>query len=565
MPSATGGARGVGARRALWQSESSSRGMVSDVTILATVAVLMLVLVLLLLVLAHLRYLQKRRMLRDLKYRLDMDEITRGGAAGKGALAGEQQQEDGVLSALGRRWPKRLQSWHGLLIRMQDVQVGKLIGCGANSTVREGVWKKCVAVAVKTITPPWDGDGSGSAVDEGDVRARATASVGRSERRLSKEDMSVEELKEEYDRYLQGVIREVALHASFRHPNVLPVYGVCLEIEEDVQQGQASVVQQLAYCNLRQLIRRERPNWHTRVSLAVGIARGLEYMHTRPDGVFTHRDLKPENVLIKKTQDGPVPYEAMLCDFGISQIDGEKLSFGARGTMGYLAPELVPFLAGNFNGAGTMDTIGSANGDALPAPRGSDGWQLSENEIDNRKADVFSLGRVLCDLLTEMGNHRSDPMAAADMLVELERAEEAASSIDDSPAPGSKKRGSTDSSTSLREMSPNTSFTLAASAASSQEVALSAASITSMDLLEAALECGHVSFTRNQVPRTDGAPTGLLHAALLAVEVLPARRATTTQVLELLETTLRKIAKAPDHMRLTGPGSKAPSGNVSTP
>ena len=86
-----------------------------------------------------------------------------------------------------------------------------------------------------------------------------------------------------------------------------------------------------------------------------------------------------------------------------------------------------------------------------------------------------------------------------------------------------------------------------------------------MDLLEAALECGHVSFTRNQVPRTDGAPTGLLHAALLAVEVLPARRATTTQVLELLETTLRKIAKAPDHMRLTGPGSKAPSGNVSTP
>ena len=67
------------------------------------------------------------------------------------------------------------------------------------------------------------------------------------------------------------------------------------------------------------------------------IANGVDYIHSRNE---VHRDLKPANVLISKT----VPVQMKVSDFGLvkpTQDDGQYSQSGNRGTLSYMAPELL--------------------------------------------------------------------------------------------------------------------------------------------------------------------------------------------------------------------------------
>ncbi|MBA0601936.1 hypothetical protein Gorai_002138, partial [Gossypium raimondii] len=70
----------------------------------------------------------------------------------------------------------------------------------------------------------------------------------------------------------------------------------------------------------------------------VGIARGLEYLHRGCSTRILHFDIKPHNVLL---DDEFVP---KISDFGLAKLCLEKESAismtGARGTAGYIAPEV---------------------------------------------------------------------------------------------------------------------------------------------------------------------------------------------------------------------------------
>lgn len=83
-----------------------------------------------------------------------------------------------------------------------------------------------------------------------------------------------------------------------------------------------------------------RLTWVQRLKIAIGAARGLDYLHT---GVGTkhgviHRDVKSSNILLDEN------WEAMISDFGLSKIgpsnhSSSYVDASVKGTFGYIDPE----------------------------------------------------------------------------------------------------------------------------------------------------------------------------------------------------------------------------------
>ncbi|CAL9761177.1 unnamed protein product [Musa acuminata subsp. burmannicoides] len=79
-----------------------------------------------------------------------------------------------------------------------------------------------------------------------------------------------------------------------------------------------------------------RPSWDQRVQIALGIARGLLYLHEECISQIIHCDIKPQNVLL---DDNLVP---RISDFGLAKLlktDQTRTKTDIRGTKGYVAPE----------------------------------------------------------------------------------------------------------------------------------------------------------------------------------------------------------------------------------
>ncbi|XP_019051391.1 PREDICTED: G-type lectin S-receptor-like serine/threonine-protein kinase LECRK3 [Nelumbo nucifera] len=80
----------------------------------------------------------------------------------------------------------------------------------------------------------------------------------------------------------------------------------------------------------------EKPSWEHRVEMALGIARGVLYLHEECETQIIHCDIKPQNVLLDKN------YTAKISDFGLAKImmkDQTRTNTNVRGTAGYMAPE----------------------------------------------------------------------------------------------------------------------------------------------------------------------------------------------------------------------------------
>ncbi|KAG6385143.1 hypothetical protein SASPL_153971 [Salvia splendens] len=134
---------------------------------------------------------------------------------------------------------------------------------------------------------------------------------------------------------------EVGTIGTIQHVNLMRLIGLCHEGEkqllvyEYLQNGSLDL-------HLFKADESKVLGWSTRYQIALGIARGLVYLHEKCRDCIIHCDIKPENILL----------DADFCpkvgDFGLAKLIGRDFSrvlTTMRGTRGYLAPEWLSGVA----------------------------------------------------------------------------------------------------------------------------------------------------------------------------------------------------------------------------
>lgn len=155
---------------------------------------------------------------------------------------------------------------------------------------------------------------------------------------------------------------EVLMLSLLRHPNLVNLIGYCAEGDQRLL-----VYEYMQLGSLEDHLHYLRPDqkpldWNTRMTIAAGAAKGLEYLHTEANPPVIYRDLKSSNILLGEG------FNPKLSDFGLAKFgpSGDKSHVSTRimGTHGYCAPEYLT------SGKLTM------------------------------KSDIFSFGVVLLELIT---------------------------------------------------------------------------------------------------------------------------------------------------------------------
>ncbi|XP_059450401.1 PR5-like receptor kinase [Corylus avellana] len=142
-------------------------------------------------------------------------------------------------------------------------------------------------------------------------------------------------------------INEVASISRTSHVNIVTLLGFCYErskralIYEFMPNGSLDKFiydkgSQITNCHL---------DSKTMFQIAVGIARGLEYLHRGCNTRILHFDIKPHNILLDED------LRPKISDFGLAKRCKTKESIvlltGMRGTAGFIAPEVF---SRNFGG-----------------------------------------------------------------------------------------------------------------------------------------------------------------------------------------------------------------------
>ncbi|KAL2338598.1 hypothetical protein Fmac_013044 [Flemingia macrophylla] len=166
------------------------------------------------------------------------------------------------------------------------------------------------------------GRGGYSEVYKGDLSDGRTIAV----KRLAKDNKDPNKEKE--------FLMELGVIGHICHPNTATLVGCCIE------NGLYLVFNYTQNGNLATALHGkggDSLDWPIRYKIAIGVARGLHYLHKCCKHRIIHRDIKASNVLL-----GP-DYEPQITDFGLAKWLPNKWTHHAvipvEGTFGYLAPE----------------------------------------------------------------------------------------------------------------------------------------------------------------------------------------------------------------------------------
>ncbi|KAK3124594.1 hypothetical protein QOZ80_7BG0588970 [Eleusine coracana subsp. coracana] len=166
-------------------------------------------------------------------------------------------------------------------------------------------------------------------------------------------------------------ISEVSTIGRIHHVNVVRLVGFCSE-----EMRRALVYEYMPRGSLDKYIFSSAKSfsWDKLNEIALGIARGINYLHQGCDMQILHFDIKPHNILL---DDNFVP---KVADFGLAKLYPRDKSFvpvsAARGTVGYIAPEMISRSFG----------------------------------VISSKSDVYSFGMLLLEMAG--GRRNADPNAA---------------------------------------------------------------------------------------------------------------------------------------------------------
>lgn len=116
------------------------------------------------------------------------------------------------------------------------------------------------------------------------------------------------------------------------HKNLVRMFGFCNEGTERLL-----VFEFMTNGSLNEFLFTDTsPHWSLRVQVALGVARGLLYLHEECSTQIIHCDIKPQNILLDEN------IVAKISDFGLAKLlraNQTQTNTGIRGTRGYVAPE----------------------------------------------------------------------------------------------------------------------------------------------------------------------------------------------------------------------------------
>ncbi|KAJ9540266.1 hypothetical protein OSB04_026772 [Centaurea solstitialis] len=130
---------------------------------------------------------------------------------------------------------------------------------------------------------------------------------------------------------------EITMLSMVCHPNIVTLIGYCSESDK-----QLLVYEFMPLGSLEDHLHDPKPNmkpldWNTRMKIAVGTARGLDYLHNHCEPRIIYRDMKSANILLGEG------YHPKISDLGLAKFgplgDKSYVSTRVMGTMGYCAPE----------------------------------------------------------------------------------------------------------------------------------------------------------------------------------------------------------------------------------
>jgi len=135
----------------------------------------------------------------------------------------------------------------------------------------------------------------------------------------------------------QDFISEVATIGRIHHTNVVRLIGFCVEGSK-----RALVYEFMSNGSLDKYISSSEDaislSYKQMYEISLGVARGIAYFHQGCDMQILHFDIKPHNILLDEN------FIPKVSDFGLAKLYPNDISIvtltAARGTIGYMAPEL---------------------------------------------------------------------------------------------------------------------------------------------------------------------------------------------------------------------------------
>lgn len=130
---------------------------------------------------------------------------------------------------------------------------------------------------------------------------------------------------------------EIKVLSKVKHRHLVSLLGFSVELNERLlvyeYMPQGALSKHLFHWKANGM---EPLSWKRRFSVALDVAKGMEYLHNLSGQIFIHRDLKSSNILLDDE------FRAKVSDFGLVKLapDGERsVATRLAGTFGYLAPE----------------------------------------------------------------------------------------------------------------------------------------------------------------------------------------------------------------------------------